>query len=69
MEFILEHADAQTGARAGILRTPHGDVHTPAFMPVGTQGAVKALTPSLVEQTGAEMVLSNTYHLSLRPGE
>jgi queuine tRNA-ribosyltransferase len=56
-------------ARAGVLHTPHGDVHTPAFMPVGTHGAVKALTPDQVRATGAEMVLANTYHLALRPGE
>jgi queuine tRNA-ribosyltransferase len=56
-------------ARAGRLSTPHGDVHTPAFMPVGTHGAVKALTPDQVRATGAEIVLANTYHLALRPGE
>jgi queuine tRNA-ribosyltransferase len=57
------------GARAGVLATPHGPVHTPAFMPVGTHGAVKAMTPEQVAATGAEMVLANTYHLALRPGE
>lgn len=56
-------------ARAGILRTPHGDVPTPTFMPVGTQGSVKTLTPAEVAQTGARIVLGNTYHLWLRPGE
>jgi queuine tRNA-ribosyltransferase len=56
-------------ARAGTLATPHGEVHTPAFMPVGTHGAVKALTPQQVRATGAELVLANTYHLALRPGE
>ncbi|MDH3212413.1 MAG: tRNA guanosine(34) transglycosylase Tgt [Myxococcales bacterium] len=56
-------------ARAGILGTPHGPIHTPAFMPVGTHGAVKAMTPSQVRTTGAEVVLANTYHLTLRPGE
>ena len=55
-------------ARAGILTTPHGDVATPAFMPVATQGAVKALAPEEVEAVGAEIVLSNAYHLYLRPG-
>jgi queuine tRNA-ribosyltransferase len=65
--FALE---ARSGAaRAGVFTTPHGDVHTPAFMPVGTHGAVKALTPDQVRATGAEMVLANTYHLALRPGE
>jgi queuine tRNA-ribosyltransferase len=55
-------------ARAGVLATPHGPVHTPAFMPVGTHGAVKAMTPDQVRETGAEILLANTYHLSLRPG-
>jgi len=56
-------------ARAARLSTPHGPVHTPAFMPVGTHAAVKALTPEQVRSTGAEIVLANTYHLALRPGE
>ena len=55
-------------ARAGVLTTPHGEVRTPAFMPVGTQAAVKALAPEDVRGAGAEIVLSNTYHLLLRPG-
>jgi queuine tRNA-ribosyltransferase len=55
-------------ARAGILRTPHGDVPTPAFMPVGTQATVKGLTPTDLRACGATIVLSNTYHLMLRPG-
>jgi queuine tRNA-ribosyltransferase len=55
-------------ARAGILRTPHGDVPTPAFMPVGTAGTVKALHPDEVSGTGARMLIANTYHLWLRPG-
>ncbi len=62
--------DARSGAaRAGRLATPHGTLHTPAFMPVGTHAAVKALTPDQVRSTGAEIVLANTYHLALRPGE
>jgi queuine tRNA-ribosyltransferase len=62
--------DARSGAaRAAVFTTPHGDVHTPAFMPVGTHGAVKAMTPDQVAATGAEIVLGNTYHLALRPGE
>ncbi len=56
-------------ARAGWLDTPHGRVETPAFMPVGTQGAVKALLPSQLEAAGVQMLLGNTYHLHLRPGE
>ena len=60
---------AQVGhARAGVLTTPHGDVETPTFMPVGTQGSVKTLTPGEVAATGARIVLGNTYHLWLRPG-
>ncbi len=66
-EFTLQGRSG--GARAGCFRTPHGDVPTPAFMPVGTHGAVKAMTPEQVAATGASMVLANTYHLALRPGE
>jgi queuine tRNA-ribosyltransferase len=65
--FTLE---ARSGAaRAGTFHTPHGPVATPTFMPVGTHGAVKAMMPDQVRATGAQMVLSNTYHLALRPGE
>jgi queuine tRNA-ribosyltransferase len=56
-------------ARLGELRTPHGDVQTPAFMPVGTQGAVKAVRHRELEEAGAEIILGNTYHLLLRPGD
>ena len=60
---------AQDGhARAGVFGTPHADVETPTFMPVGTQGSVKGLSPEEVAQTGARIVLGNTYHLWLRPG-
>src|SRR5688572_14846667 len=55
-------------ARAGLLRLPHGEVPTPAFMPVGTRGTVRGLTPSELRDTGATLVLSNTYHLWVRPG-
>ena len=55
-------------ARCGRIETPHGTIETPAFMPVGTRGAVKGLCPQQVRDTGAEMVLANTYHLMLRPG-
>jgi queuine tRNA-ribosyltransferase len=57
------------GARAGLLKTPHGDVETPVFMPVGTAGAVKAVTRRDLEDVGATLLLANTYHLMLRPGE
>src|ERR1700759_5433094 len=65
--FHVTHTDGL--ARRGILSTPHGDVETPAFMPVGTQGAVKAVTLRDLESAGAEILLSNTYHLYLRPGD
>jgi queuine tRNA-ribosyltransferase len=67
--FELLHIDAQAGARLGKLHTPHGVVDTPAFMPVGTQGTVKGLAVDRVRDTGAQMILANTYHLALRPGE
>ena len=57
------------GARAGLLRTPHGTFQTPMFMPVGTQATVKTLTPEELYDMGAQVILSNTYHLFLRPGE
>ena len=56
-------------ARAGILHTPHGDIPTPVFAPVGTQASVKAVTPSQLSDLGASLVLANTYHLYLRPGD
>jgi queuine tRNA-ribosyltransferase len=57
-----------TRARAGVLRTPHGDVETPVFMPVGTNATVKALDPDDLREVGASIILANTYHLALRPG-
>jgi queuine tRNA-ribosyltransferase len=65
--FVLEATDG--AARAGVLHTAHGPIHTPAFMPVGTKGTVKTLLPEEVRGLGAEVVLANTYHLHLRPGE
>ena len=65
--FTVTHRDG--AARRGVLHTPHGDVQTPVFMPVGTRGAVKALTPRDLEDVGATMILGNTYHLHLRPGD
>ena len=56
-------------ARAGVLRTPHGDVRTPAFMPVGTKGTVKGVHPDELRALGTSILLGNTYHLHLRPGE
>jgi queuine tRNA-ribosyltransferase len=69
IRFQILHRDRTTRARTAVLETPHGAVETPAYMPVGTQGAVKALTPEQVRATGTRMVLANTYHLALRPGE
>ena len=63
-----QHVCRQTGARAGILHTPHGDIETPTFMPVGTQASVKGIAPEEVRATGAGVILSNTYHLWMRPG-
>src|SRR5215211_3254585 len=65
--FSLLARDLQTRARAGRLMTAHGVIETPAFMPVGTQGSVKALTQEMLEALGAAIILGNTYHLYLRP--
>ncbi|MBE6142158.1 MAG: tRNA guanosine(34) transglycosylase Tgt [Erysipelotrichaceae bacterium] len=69
-DFYLEvkHIDKQTGARYSVLHTPHGDVELPAFMPVGTLATVKGLSPEELKEMGAGTILSNTYHLSIRPG-
>ena len=67
--YELLHECKQTGARRGVVHTPHGDIQTPVFMPVGTQATVKSITPEeLKEEVGAQIILSNTYHLYLRPG-
>ena len=67
--YELIHKCKQSGARRGVVHTPHGDIQTPVFMPVGTQATVKSLTPEeLKEEVKAEIILSNTYHLYLRPG-
>lgn len=68
-EFEIEAVDERSGARAGRFHTPHGIIHTPVFAPVGTQATVKALRPSDLHALGSELVLSNTYHLYLRPGD
>ena len=65
--FRVTHTDGR--ARRGVITTAHGAIETPAFMPVGTQGAVKAITHRDLESLGAEIILSNTYHLYLRPGD
>ncbi|MDD5413999.1 MAG: tRNA guanosine(34) transglycosylase Tgt [Smithellaceae bacterium] len=66
--FELIKKDLQTSARLGKMITPHGTVQTPAFMPVGTQGTVKSMRPEEIQNCGAQILLSNTYHLYLRPG-
>ncbi len=69
--FYLEikHVDKNSGARYGILHTPHGDVEVPMFMPVGTLATVKSLSPEEIKSLGAGVILANTYHLHIRPGE
>lgn len=62
------HTCKQSGARTGIFRTPHGDIETPVFMPVGTQATVKGLLPENLKDINAQIILANTYHLFLRPG-
>ncbi|MFL6796875.1 MAG: tRNA guanosine(34) transglycosylase Tgt [Xanthobacteraceae bacterium] len=66
--FSFQLLASDAGARCGTVTTPHGPVSTPAFMPIGTQGTVKGMTPEAVRATGADIVLGNTYHLMLRPG-
>ena len=68
LEFEIVARDKSSAARAGVLRTAHGAVETPTFMPVGTAGTVKAMPQDALESAGAQMILANTYHLYLRPG-
>jgi queuine tRNA-ribosyltransferase len=68
MDFTIVATDAQTGARAGLLKTARGEIETPVFMPVGTQATVKTLSQQDLESLGAKIILGNTYHLYLRPG-
>ena len=68
-EFDVDVIDTESGARNGRFRTPHGTIPTPIFAPVGTAATVKALRPSDLHELGASLVLSNTYHLYLRPGD
>ena len=69
IRFEITHVCKQSGARCGILHTPHGEVETPMFMPVGTLATVKFLSPEEIKALGAGVILANTYHLWLRPGE
>src|SRR4030065_56626 len=66
--FDVLYKDSTSQARRGLLITAHGKVETPAFMPIGTAGAVKGITPQQLKETGADIILANTYHLMLRPG-
>ncbi len=68
MEFKICAKDKKLPARAGVLKTEHGEIETPVFVPVGTQATVKSLTPQDLKEAGAQIILSNTYHLNLRPG-
>lgn len=68
MSFQLIHIDKKTGARAGLLITPHGQIQTPVFMPVGTQATVKTMSPDELKEIGIQIILSNTFHLFWRPG-
>lgn len=66
--YTLTHKDKKTNARLGVIHTPHGDIQTPAFVPVGTQGTVKSLTPDELRTLGVQVFFVNTYHMYLRPG-
>lgn len=67
--FELLKTDPETGARAGIFHTPHGDIETPVYMPVGTQATVKGVFPRDLKTAGSQIILANTYHLAMRPGD
>jgi len=68
MNFKVLKTDKNSSARIGLLKTEHGEIHTPIFMPIGTQGAVKTVTPTELLQVKTQIILGNTYHLYLRPG-
>ncbi len=68
VKYELKHKDKNSKARRGVLKTTHGEIQTPVFMPVGTAATVKGMRPEQVKEMGAEIILSNTYHLYLRPG-
>ena len=67
--FELQKVDPETGPRAGVFHTPHGDILTPVYMPVGTQATVKGVLPKDLKEVGSQIILSNTYHLYIRPGD
>ncbi len=68
-DFVISHKQEGSRARTGTLKTPHGEIQTPVFMPVGTKATVKTMTPDNLKNLGAQIILANTYHLMLRPGE
>ena len=68
VQYELVKTCRQTGARLGKLHTPHGTIDTPVFMPVGTLATVKTMSPEELKAMGAQIILGNTYHLSIRPG-
>ncbi|MEA3304415.1 MAG: tRNA guanosine(34) transglycosylase Tgt [Patescibacteria group bacterium] len=67
-DFTVGQSDSKSSARTGVFTTPHGDIRTPVFMPVGTKAGVKTLSPFEVDRAGADIILANTYHMYLRPG-
>ena len=67
-KYELKYESKETNARLGKITTPHGEINTPVFMPVGTQATVKTLEPHELDETNSQIILSNTYHLYLRPG-
>ena len=67
--YELLHIDKNSGARRGRIHTPHGTIETPVFMPVGTQATVKSMTPEELKEINSEIILANTYHLYIRPGQ
>jgi queuine tRNA-ribosyltransferase len=69
MKFTISRSDKGSKARTGVISFPHCEIDTPVFMPVGTQGTVKGLVPFFLDQAGVQMIVSNTYHLHIRPGE
>jgi len=68
LNFTVQSTDSGSSARTGILKTDHGSIETPVFMPVGTVGAVKTMAPHELKYIGSQVILGNTYHLYLRPG-
>ena len=68
MKFTINKINPNSRARLGILETNHGDIETPVFMPVGTAGSVKTMSPDELEKIDFKIILGNTYHLYLRPG-